>query len=142
MLKRTLPFFSLQERTDAEEKLLDAVWREAKSLRKWVVQEKQRIANEISEKLKEEQEKIAVGSQSSSSSTSAPEESAIASEKVAPAPEKERMVDRTTYEYFRDTLVSKLRVLLRVCPAFTHHDPAAFTALLSAITGTLLPLML
>lgn len=104
-----------QDRTNEEEQKLATVWREAKHLRRWIVQEKQRMTNELSEKAKEEQEALASsaaeeGAKSSSTSTSQLE------------------VD---YEYFRDKVVEKLRLLLMILPSGSDG------LLLSSISGTL-----
>lgn len=113
------------------------MWREAKNLRRWIVQEKQRIANEISEKQKEqeEQQKAAMAVITSSAVTSEVAAVVVSTTSTVSISTPQK-VDRTTYEYFRDIIVAKLRVLFDILPASASSGNRSSAVILAAVSGT------
>lgn len=139
LLRLTATAMKKEERSEAEEKQLNGIWREAKNLRKWIVHERQRLANEISEKQKlleavnaaqatSAETTAASGSTTSTESTTSSsaagssstagndkgkgKEKATSTEEEPAAP----AVDKTSYEYMSERLVSKFKLLNQTIP--------------------------
>lgn len=115
------------------------MWREAKSLRRWIVQEKQRITIEASEKTKDTQEKGSDGKSSRSSPATEMESSTTTSTTTTTTTTTTPQVgkvDKTSYEYFRDMAISKLSGLLQLHPSSLA---TASQALVSMISGCVRP---
>eukprot|EP01087_Luapelamoeba_hula_P010094 TRINITY_DN2658_c0_g1_i4.p1 TRINITY_DN2658_c0_g1~~TRINITY_DN2658_c0_g1_i4.p1 ORF type:complete len:3811 (+),score=698.07 TRINITY_DN2658_c0_g1_i4:295-11727(+) len=100
-------------RSQMEERKLDAIVAESKAMRKWVVQEHQRIANELSEKKKEQEAEAELKAAKEGESDSAPAKGSEAAE-----PQKEE-VDVSSYEYLSEVMNTKLQLLFQVTPAYS-----------------------
>ncbi len=105
---------------------LTSVWKEAKQLRKWIVHERQRIANEISEKLKEKQaqEKKEGEAEAVSEGTNPESENSL-----------EKQVDKSSYEYICECIVSKLKLLFHVVPCLSLSASVTLPNLLHLVSG-------